>query len=461
MTSVASELNVLSHLHPQTSRNPSASGQGAETPFAALLDIDVQQEPVSKKTQVPAEKPKAHKPEAPSGQRPAANAKDPHKPGTDKSTTTDTTKSEETGSEDEVQNTATEPAKEEEEVKAADGTTDPFLIAETEAQTETEAQPEQPVVATQPPAAALPVVAEVTVTPAEGETDLLAQAPAQPAPVPAVEPEAAPVIDAPELALDPSLAAEGREADVKSPETKAAAAETNGQGAAEDVPQIEGKSQQLADNGEHGKDSEAKDGKEAKVDATPRPHDEVKPEAPRAQDSAPAAKPAADAPQLSLTPAQIHASATGQAHTASATPLERAVPVSGLAVEIAAQARAGKNRFEIRLDPPELGRIDVRIDVDREGNVTSRLMIERADTYDLLRRDASTLERALQNAGLKTSDNALEFSLRDHGFAQRDEHGDRPNRGAQVIIPDGDEHSATVNPYGRALGLGGGLDIRV
>ena len=57
------------------------------------------------------------------------------------------------------------------------------------------------------------------------------------------------------------------------------------------------------------------------------------------------------------------------------------------------------HRFEIRLDPPELGRIDVRLDVDRDGNVTSRLVIERADTYDLLRRDASTLERALQNAG--------------------------------------------------------------
>jgi flagellar hook-length control protein FliK len=37
-----------------------------------------------------------------------------------------------------------------------------------------------------------------------------------------------------------------------------------------------------------------------------------------------------------------------------------AVPLAGLAVEIAARAQAGHNRFEIRLDPPELGRIDVR-----------------------------------------------------------------------------------------------------
>jgi hypothetical protein len=104
-----------------------------------------------------------------------------------------------------------------------------------------------------------------------------------------------------------------------------------------------------------------------------------------------------------------------------------AVPVAGLAVEIAAQMRAGKNRFEIRLDPPELGRIDVRLDVDKDGNVTSRLMVERSDTLDLLRRDAHQLERALNQAGLKTADNALEFSLRDHG-SNRDKRR-RPRRG--------------------------------
>ena len=72
------------------------------------------------------------------------------------------------------------------------------------------------------------------------------------------------------------------------------------------------------------------------------------------------------------------------------------VPLEGLAVEIAARAQAGRNRFEIRLDPPELGRIDVRLDIDRSGQVTSRLVVERAETLDVLRRDAHQLERALQ-----------------------------------------------------------------
>lgn len=85
------------------------------------------------------------------------------------------------------------------------------------------------------------------------------------------------------------------------------------------------------------------------------------------------------------------------------------VPLSGVAIEIAGKAVAGKNRFEIRLDPPKLGRIEVRLDVDRDGNVTSRMTVDRPDTFNLLRRDAAGLERALQDAGLKTANNGPNF----------------------------------------------------
>ena len=167
---------------------------------------------------------------------------------------------------------------------------------------------------------------------------------------------------------------------------------------------------------------------------------------------------------------QIHASSVANTHALEAPASERGiangvpapavlVPIAGLAIEIAARMQAGRNRFEIRLDPPELGRVDVRLDVDREGNVTSRLVVERTETLDLLRRDASQLERALQQAGLKTGDNSLQFSLRDQSSARHND--DNPNR-ARVIVPDPDLTAAdTGRIYGRMLGLGGGIDIRV
>ena len=125
-----------------------------------------------------------------------------------------------------------------------------------------------------------------------------------------------------------------------------------------------------------------------------------------------------------VAPAVLTTSAAATAATVT-SPTPVAVPIAGLAVEIASHALGGKNRFEIRLDPPELGRIDVRLDVDRDGKVTSRLVVDRPETLDILRRDAPALERSLQQAGLKTADDALQFSLRDQGAAPA----------ARILIP--------------------------
>jgi hypothetical protein len=157
---------------------------------------------------------------------------------------------------------------------------------------------------------------------------------------------------------------------------------------------------------------------------------------------------------------------TAPADAAAAPTTAIAVPIAGLAIEIASHARAGKNRFEIRLDPPDLGRIDVRLDVDREGKVTSHLVVDRPETLDLLRRDAPQLERSLQQAGLKTADNALQFSLRDQGgFGGQNpnpSHGS-PAGAARVIIPDRELPAVetTMAAYNRITGTRAGIDIRV
>jgi len=179
-----------------------------------------------------------------------------------------------------------------------------------------------------------------------------------------------------------------------------------------------------------------------------------------------AGKPATNlTPPIMLTAPAAHAAAANanQPSAAVANSLQTAaVPLTGLAVEIAGKAFAGKNHFEIRLDPPELGRIEVRLDVDRNGQVTSRLIVDRADTLDLLRRDAAGLERALQDAGLKTADNSLQYSLRDHSFSQNDQPTRAPDS-AQLIVSD--ESSPIIEAmhhgYRRLAGPGGGVDIRV
>ncbi|WP_027582541.1 flagellar hook-length control protein FliK [Bradyrhizobium sp. Ai1a-2] len=164
------------------------------------------------------------------------------------------------------------------------------------------------------------------------------------------------------------------------------------------------------------------------------------------------------APSTPTTP-----SANSQLTVTAATTHSNAVPVSGLAMEIAASAKSGKSRFEIRLDPPELGRIDVRIHVDNNGQVTSHLTVERPETLQMLRQDANQLQRALDNAGLSTGNSGLQFSLRDQSSSGQN-GGHQPNPNAhRLIVSEEDSVPATVagRSYGRMLGASGGVDIRV
>ena len=138
------------------------------------------------------------------------------------------------------------------------------------------------------------------------------------------------------------------------------------------------------------------------------------------------------------------------------------VPLAGIPIAIVARAEAGEKKFEIRLDPPDLGRIEVQLNVDSGGRATSHLIVDRADTLDLLRRDAPALERALQAAGLTTDEGALQFSLRDQSFAGRDQWAPATIT-APVAPADSDlaPIDTALRRYGPPMGLGGGIDIRV
>ncbi len=139
------------------------------------------------------------------------------------------------------------------------------------------------------------------------------------------------------------------------------------------------------------------------------------------------------------------------------------VPVAGLAVEIAAQPRAGKSRFEIRLDPPELGRIDVRLDMDKDGNVDLAADGRaRRNARPSAPRRASARARA-QPGGPENGRQCAGIPAARPGLRQQRANNRQNGReAAQIIIPD-DE--ATVleakRGYGRLLGLGNGLDISV
>jgi hypothetical protein len=95
--------------------------------------------------------------------------------------------------------------------------------------------------------------------------------------------------------------------------------------------------------------------------------------------------------------------------------------IAALAVQIAAKSDEGTKHFDIRIDPPELGRVEVKLTIDDAGHAQAHLSVEKPQTLDLLQNDRNNLERALRDSGIALSQNGLNFSLKG-----QDRQGENP-----------------------------------
>jgi flagellar hook-length control protein FliK len=119
---------------------------------------------------------------------------------------------------------------------------------------------------------------------------------------------------------------------------------------------------------------------------------------------------------VAVPPAISPPAAAAVAQSVHVAPQDTATPnFNSLAVEIVAKTQSGAKQFDIRLDPQELGRVEVRLSIDASGKAEAHLSADQPATLDLLQKDAPTLTRALRDAGLDVSQNGLNFSLRGQG----------------------------------------------
>ncbi|NLH79804.1 MAG: flagellar hook-length control protein FliK, partial [Phyllobacteriaceae bacterium] len=149
--------------------------------------------------------------------------------------------------------------------------------------------------------------------------------------------------------------------------------------------------------------------------------------------------------------------------TADVSPAVAATAMAAMADVAARRIHQGTNRFSVRLDPAELGSVDVRVDVKADGSVSARLVVERADTLDMMLRDQKTLERALSSAGLDVSSGGLQFSMRDGGTGSGG--GERAATPAVAAITASDDASTAVSQDTAVAAYrtarAGGVDLRI
>ncbi|MGV9010887.1 flagellar hook-length control protein FliK [Brevundimonas sp.] len=172
---------------------------------------------------------------------------------------------------------------------------------------------------------------------------------------------------------------------------------------------------------------------------------------------------------LDTAKAQAEAEAT-VAHDTSLSTLSRATidATAQIAAQIIRKLDGKSTRFEMALTPDDLGRVDVKLEIDAEGRLAARMAFDNPAAAADLRGRADELRRQLQDAGFHVPDDAFEFAERDSGSSAFDRgsseqnNSERQNRAFNAASRLNAETDVAQPPRWMSLSLRpSGVDLKV
>ncbi len=141
--------------------------------------------------------------------------------------------------------------------------------------------------------------------------------------------------------------------------------------------------------------------------------------------------------------------------------------IPAMAQLIAKRFGDGGRSFDIRLDPPELGRVHVRLEIGADRSVQAMLTAEKPEALNELQRHARELERALSEAGLDLGEAGIGFALfegNDSDGGQNPQSAPAGDVGAEEGVALGLEPTLpppVLERFGFTLARRAGIDVRI
>jgi len=124
-----------------------------------------------------------------------------------------------------------------------------------------------------------------------------------------------------------------------------------------------------------------------------------------------------EAPTASPAPADAQPAqqAAASSHAQGLSTLSRATveTTAQLAAQMARKLEGRSTRFDMVLTPEDLGRVDVSLEIGKDGQLSARLAFDNPAAAADLKGRADELRRQLQEAGFQVAGDALDFSQRD------------------------------------------------
>ncbi len=125
---------------------------------------------------------------------------------------------------------------------------------------------------------------------------------------------------------------------------------------------------------------------------------------------------------------------------------------SGIVQQVSgAISKLTDGKIELRLDPPELGRVTISFS-STDGGMTAQIIGEKQEVVDMLRRHAEVFARELTRNGIEGA--ALNFSLRDGGSDGKQNQNAEMFHSGEYFVQ---EPEAAAPPVPE---VGNGLDVR-
>ena len=155
---------------------------------------------------------------------------------------------------------------------------------------------------------------------------------------------------------------------------------------------------------------------------------------------------------------------TARTSQPTATDKPRTTPqqiIDQIKVKITRASKAGMDRVTIQLKPESLGRIEVKLEMSDDHQVRVTVTANTKETLQILQTDARGLERALNEAGLRTDTNNLHFNLRGDGNSQKaneDQNGAGNDQDNEKSNAAKEEDSLPIYDYSEAARARGGVD---
>ena len=131
-------------------------------------------------------------------------------------------------------------------------------------------------------------------------------------------------------------------------------------------------------------------------------------------------------------------------------------------VNITKSAVKGVDKIDVSLKPEELGHIEIKMQIAKDGKLHAHIIASRPETMEILQKEVQNLEKAFNDAGFSTDADSLSFSYNEgnQAGAQSDRNSDLRNFIGNVFANEaGDNAAGNDNLY--YWDPAKGLNIRV